>query len=103
MRVSPMSSFYERISSVVTKLFERRAISVALQPNSDLRENGLTSLDMVNLVLALESAFDVTIPDNAMVPENFQSLSTIESLLLALLSDRRPFFDRPDMQALSSA
>jgi acyl carrier protein len=50
-----------------------------------LREAGLTSLDMVNLVLAMEAEFDIEIPQSAMTPENFDTVAAIESLISVTL------------------
>ena len=40
---------------------------------------------MVNLMLAVETEFDVKIPDRDMTPSNFRSLGRIEALLAGLL------------------
>ena len=47
----------------------------------DLRELGLDSLGAVNLMLALESEFDVFIPQDRMKPQNFRSVAAIASLM----------------------
>ena len=39
---------------------------------------------MVDLMLAVEAAFDVTIPQNEMTPTNFQSIKCLASLLKRL-------------------
>ena len=46
-----------------------------------LRETGLTSLDMVNLMLAIEAEFDIEIPQSAMTPDNFDTVMAIENLV----------------------
>ena len=51
---------------------------------SDLRELGLDSLGSVNLMLALESEFDLFIPQDRMKPQNFRSVAAIASLMSAL-------------------
>ena len=51
------------------------------RPNDDLREIGLTSLDMVDLVLSVESEFNVRIPEAAITPANFRSIATIDALI----------------------
>ena len=38
---------------------------------ADLREAGLTSIAAVRLMLEIEAAFDVAIPDDELTPENF--------------------------------
>lgn len=44
---------------------------------------GLDSLDALTLALALESKFNVEIPDEAMGPEVFRSVNTLVSYILA--------------------
>jgi acyl carrier protein len=53
----------------------------AVARSQDLRELGLTSLQMVNLMLSIEAEFDVLIPASKLLPTNFRSIETIESLL----------------------
>ncbi len=48
----------------------------------DLYEEGvLDSLDMVRLVTEISSEFDVRIPAEALIPENFQNAKTIYALI----------------------
>jgi acyl carrier protein len=75
---------HDRTQAVVAKLLARRSICLKLTPESDLKESGLTSLDMVTLMLAIECEYDITIPQSAMTPENFQSIVSIDSLVTAL-------------------
>ena len=50
---------------------------------SDFIENGmLDSFDIVNLVSELEEKFDIVIDGIEIIPENFNSLDAIESLIL---------------------
>ena len=51
---------------------------------ADLREVGLTSLDMVSLVLSVESEFGIKIPEREITPTNFRSIATIETLVARL-------------------
>jgi acyl carrier protein len=46
---------------------------------------GLTSMDMVNLMLAVEAEFDFTLPQSVITPENFQSVKTLEQMIVSLL------------------
>jgi len=46
---------------------------------------GLTSMDMVNLMLGVEAEFDFTIPQAEITPENFQSVKTLERMIVAQL------------------
>jgi acyl carrier protein len=53
----------------------------AFGPDDDLRALGLTSMAMVKLMLAAEAAFDISIPDADLQPENFRSVRAIEALV----------------------
>lgn len=54
-----------------------------------LSDLGVTSLKMVNLMLAVEVEFDIAIPQSEITPENFQSLGSIQGLVEKMLSMRR--------------
>ncbi len=73
-----------RIAALVQGLLAKHDIHTQVDPDADLREAGLTSLDMVNLTLAVEGEFDVFIPADKMTPEHFRSISSIEALVGAL-------------------
>jgi acyl carrier protein len=47
---------------------------------------GLTSMDIVNLMLAIEAEFDFTIPQSEITPENFQSVETLNRLVVGQLA-----------------
>ena len=51
---------------------------------ADLREAGLTSVAAVRLMLEIEAAFDLAIPDEELTPENFSSIASIERLIARL-------------------
>jgi acyl carrier protein len=74
----------ERVMELVRRILAQRSIDAAVSAEDDLRQVGLTSLDMVDLVLSVESAFDLSIPTIEITPANFRSISAIEALVLAL-------------------
>jgi acyl carrier protein len=43
---------------------------------------GLTSMDMVNLMLGVEAEFDFTIPQSEITPENFRSVKALERMIV---------------------
>lgn len=51
----------------------------------DLQDLGLSSFDMVNLMLAIEAEFDLTIPASKLVPANFRTIENIETLVRGLI------------------
>jgi acyl carrier protein len=74
-----------RVAGLVGEILEKRAVTKAILPDDDLRDIGLTSLDLVSLMLAVETAFDLTIPESSMTPQNFRSVAAIDGLVAALL------------------
>lgn len=81
------TSAEDRIVDVVQRLLAERSISRQVCSNDDLREVGLTSLDMVNLMLFVEAEFDLEIPETHIIPANFRSISRISSLVTVLLNN----------------
>jgi acyl carrier protein len=55
-----------------------------LGPDDDLRRLGLTSMGMVKLMMAVEAAFNISIPDEELLPDNFRSVRAIEALVARL-------------------
>jgi len=78
------NSAADRVIAVVQRLLTQRSINRSIEPPDDLRDAGLTSMDMVNLVLAVETEFDVMIPESSITPANFRSVAAISSLIGAL-------------------
>jgi acyl carrier protein len=72
------------VSEVVRRMLLERSIDGTVTPDADLREVGLTSLDMVDLVLSVECEFDLQIPEAQITPANFRSIATIDALVSAL-------------------
>ena len=70
-----------RLLALVKSILAQNAIVVDLEPATRLVDVGLTSMDMVNLMLAVEAEFDFTIPQGDITPENFQSVETLERLV----------------------
>jgi acyl carrier protein len=73
-----------RIAELVGGLLAKRNITIAPDPSADLRRSGLSSLDMVNLMLAVEAQFDIEIPPADMTPANFRSIVSIEAVVQRL-------------------
>ena len=71
-----------RIIALVKVILEQNAISAEVAPEALLVDVGLTSVDMVNLMLGVEAEFDFTIPQDEITPENFQSVETLQRMVL---------------------
>jgi acyl carrier protein len=83
-----MNSTTDRIIALVNRMVRERSLRLSASPGDDLRSAGLSSLDMVNLVLAVESEFGVSIPDADITPARFRSIANIATLVTALISVR---------------
>jgi len=84
------SDVNERVAALVRALLAKRSIDRAIGRDDDLGENGLSSLDLVNLMLAVEVEFDLKIPERDMRPGNFRSIARIEALVGGLQSAGDP-------------
>jgi len=74
----------DRITAIIVTLLQQRHKTSRPGSDDDLRQAGLSSLDMVKLVLALEQDFGVMIPESSITPANFRSMNTIGELLASL-------------------
>ena len=72
----------KRILALVKTILEQNAITAEVTPQSRLVDVGLTSMDMVNLMLGVEAEFDLTIPQGEITPENFQSITALETMIV---------------------
>ena len=76
-----MSSPRDRITSITCRMLVKRGNNTIPGSDENLRDAGLTSLDMVNLMLAIEAEFDIEIPQSAMTPDNFDTVAAIDALI----------------------
>jgi acyl carrier protein len=71
-----------RLLGLVTTILRESSIVVDVSPGSRLFDTGLTSMDMVKLMLEIEAEFDLTIPQADITPKNFETVDTIERMIL---------------------
>jgi acyl carrier protein len=74
-----------RVTKVVQRVLAERSITRSLRPDDDLAGVGLTSIDMISLVLSLEAEFNLTIPERDIRPASFRSVSAISAMLTELI------------------
>ena len=58
--------------------------ALTLSDDADLYQTGLTSHASVNVMLALEDAFEIEFPDSLLRKGTFQSVSAIRETLVSL-------------------
>ena len=76
------ASIQDRVLSVVRSVLKQNPSTLDVHPESRLVDIGLSSMDMVMLMLKVEAEFDLTLPQPEITPENFQSVKTLEILIL---------------------
>ena len=84
MTESNAQSVQARIAGVVQRLLAEHSIDHVPGVDEDLRLAGLSSLDMVSLVLSVEAELDVMVPEPSITPSNFRSIASIGRLVNSL-------------------
>lgn len=79
-RISPLTP-RERLLDLVRNILGAPAASRPLPIDARLSDLGISSIKMVSLMLAIEAEFNLTIPQEAITPENFHSIASIEATL----------------------
>jgi acyl carrier protein len=69
---------------LVMQLLAGQSGSRSVSAEDSLTDIGLSSINMVNLMLEVEAEFDMIIPQSDITPENFRSISTIEAMVVRL-------------------
>jgi acyl carrier protein len=73
-----------KIAAIVHRLLRDRSVDREFGLEENLRDVGLTSLDMTSLVFGVEADFAIEIPDRAITPANFTSVASIGDLVRSL-------------------
>ena len=82
---SGAGSPHDRIIGLVERILERPAGAAPLPVMARLNELGMSSMKMISLMLAIEVEFDLSIPQTEITPENFDSIASVETLVVNLL------------------
>jgi acyl carrier protein len=70
----------QQLERIVRSEFAGSVGRRALDPDEDLLGQGvIDSLGIIKLIVALEEAFNITVGDEEVVPENFQTLNSMAS------------------------
>jgi acyl carrier protein len=81
--MSDLAAFSRRaqIAAIVDTLLVRKEIAPSVGVDEDLHERGLTSLDMVKLMLAVEDEFGIEFPQRELTRDNFRTIAALERLV----------------------
>ncbi|MBB1091563.1 acyl carrier protein [Rhodopseudomonas palustris] len=85
MQAGSNAAVQTKILALIETILAQNAMAGGVKPDTRLADAGLTSMEMVNLMLGVEAAFDMTLPQSDITPENFTSVETIERLVLKRL------------------
>ncbi len=80
------SAIRDRLLRLVGQILGKPEAAPSLPAEARLSELGMSSIKMVNLMLAVETEFDLTIPQSDITPDNFRSVATVEALVARLLA-----------------
>jgi len=76
----------ERVVTLVERILERPPGAAPLSTTARLNELGMSSMKMINLMLAIEVEFDLAIPQAEITPENFETIASVEATVARLLA-----------------
>ena len=80
----------ERIIALVERILERPPGAAPLSITARLNELGMSSMKMINLMIAIEVEFDITLPQADITPDNFDSIAAVDALVSRLLGAAPP-------------
>jgi len=78
----------DQVANIVRQLLEREGLAHSIGHDDDLAVAGLTSTDMVNLMLLVEEEFRIRIPERDLRPVNFRSIASIDALVRSMVGGR---------------
>lgn len=80
-----------KISKEIKKMVEQELNMQAMEDEALLFgvAGGFDSLSLLSFILELESKFNVIIPDDDLVPENFATIDSIATYITTLLNNEQ--------------
>ena len=75
-----MSIAKDRITAIASSLLHKRGVTAVPGSNDNLRDAGLTPLDIVKLMLAVEAEFGIRIPQSAMT-RDVETVAAMDALV----------------------
>ena len=73
-----------QIAAVVEGVLSRHGVEGPVAAGVDLGRYGMTSIDMVELMLGVEAEFDIAIPPAEITLSNFRSIAAMAALVARL-------------------
>ncbi|AVT78622.1 aminoacyl carrier protein [Rhodopseudomonas palustris] len=82
MQAGSAAAVESKVLALVESILTQNGLSGDIKRDTTFADAGLTSMEMVNLMLAVEAEFDMTLPQSDITPENFTSAATVAQLVL---------------------
>ena len=76
----------DQITEVVSQILQKHGVDGPVPVDVDLARFGMTSIDMVELMLGIEAEFDLMIPPSEITLRNFSSVAAVQELVARLTS-----------------
>jgi acyl carrier protein len=80
----------ERIIALVERILEWPTGTAPPSVTRRLNELGMSSMKMINLMIAIEVEFDLSIPQAEITPDNFDSIASVDAMVNRLLESPGP-------------
>ncbi len=79
-----LSDYTDRTMRLAREIMAQEGQVRDFAPDDALVDVGLSSLDLVNLMVAVEAEFDIMIPAAQLNPKNFHSIGSIARMVCAV-------------------
>ncbi len=78
-------SLRDRLRGLVAGILAAKSAPTVFRDDDTLAEIGIASIDMVSLLLAVESEFNLEVPAQEITAEVFRSVASIDALIRRML------------------
>lgn len=77
----------QHIEEEIKKYIEKNILAAAVKIDAatDLKNTGIDSFSIVEIILFIERRYGVSIPDNKLVPENFRTIQSLAAIVKELM------------------
>ena len=77
------------IIAAIKNYIEKNILAEGVQVDAatDLKQAGIDSFSIVEIILFIERNFGVSIPDEKLVPENFKTLQSLAAIVQELMPE----------------
>ena len=79
----------DSIIAEIKKYIEKNILAedIQIESGTNLKEVGIDSFSIVEIILFIERRFGVSIPDEKLVPDNFKTLQALAATVVELMPD----------------